>query len=505
MPSAYGDSRLEQLLMERGMLAPQDLERVRQHPRRSEGLGRVLEALGILTEAQFLTLAAEACGTEWIVLARLSLDWAMAEALSFELCEAHWAVPVRLEGRTVVVAMADPGDLASVDTIRFRLGTRVRPVLAAQHEILDGIRRLFPEPSARRMTGEDEVVREAQTRGIAPLVDQRPEVEARLRQSYLAQASAGPQIADASGATPPVIHEQMASARLVNEVLGLAVSQGASHLRLDCFPDEVTLRFRTARRWGAPTALPGALCLWIVWHVKTLCGLPVGPLSRSAQALIPLPGSEGKPLWFRVFLVPARDGHHVLASPWGGDHDLASEVLWEPENPALVPWWDRLGRGAEALAAGRLEEAEEHFIASAELAEDLGPLGRVPLSETLSHLARAVELGGRRDDACALFSRALAVKEATLGVDSPRLVPLLSELGETLAHLGNLPEAVATLRRAVSLLELGSGPEDLEVAWLLERIGQLAAAQGRTQEAMDCMAEADALASLLLEGDPPGS
>ena len=86
-----------------------------------------------------------------------------------------------------------------------------------------------------------------------------------------------------------------------------------------------------------------------------------------------------------------------------------------------------------------------------------------------------------------------------MGGDSPLLVPLLSDLGEALVRLGNLPDAVAQLRRAVSLLELAYGPEDLEVAWLLERIGQVSAAQGRTQEAMECMAEADALVSSLLE------
>lgn len=494
-----GDHRQERLLAERGLLAPADLERVRRHPARPEGLGRVLEALGILTEAEFLRLLAEANGTEAVALAGLSLDWAMAEALSFELCVEHRALPLGLEGRTVIVAMADPGDLASVDAIRFRMGARVRPVVAAEHEIREGIRRLFPEQAARRLVSEDAVVHEAQTQGLRPLEDQRPEAEARLRDDYLA-LGASPGRGEGAAPVRELVCEHEAAVRLVNEVLLLASAEGASHLRLDLFPDRVTLRFRKAGRWEASTALPEALFLWVLWHVKTLCGLPVGPLSRPAQALLPLPEAGGDTRWFRVFVVPVRDGHRVLASPLFGQVDLSSELLWEPEASFLKLWWGRLQEGVEAFAAGQIEAAEAHFASAAETAEDLGEAGQVPLAESLSHLARVVAVAGRHEDACALQTRALAVKEAAVGSDSPLLVPLLSELAEERVRLGVLPDAVALLRRAVSLLELAFGPEDLEVAWLLERIGQLSAAQGRTQEAMECMAESDALASLLLEG-----
>lgn len=503
MSTKTGYDRLEQLLIDRGKLAPADVLRVRQHPARLGGMGRALEALGILGEEDYLALVAEANGTERVSLIGAELDWAMAEALSFALCVRHVAVPLRLEGRTVVVAMRDPGDLAAVDEIRFRLGTRVRPVVAAEHEIREGIARIFPEQAARQLAEQDAVLHEVRTRGLLPVADLRPEVEGRVRQDYLSWVASGGDLGSDDG-TPVLPHEYLAAVRLVHEVLVTAAAEGASHLRLDLFPDRVALRFRRGGAWGASTALPETLAMWVTWHAKTLCGLPVGPLSRPLQALLPLPEEAAGLRWFRVFLVPVRDGHRLLVSPVAPEVDLSKEVHWEPEDPALGPWWQRFQAGAEALGAGRSEDAEAQLVAAAEAADDLGAAGRVPLAETLSHLARAVEASGRPEDARALSARAVAVKEEAVGGDSPLLVAGLVEFAEVLVRLGILGDAVAQLRRAVSLVELAYGPEDLEVAWLLERIGQVSAAQGRTQEAMSCIAEADALTRTLLEGDGRG-
>lgn len=499
MQNHGGNQRIEKLLLDRGMLTVEDVLRARRHPSLSQGIGKVLESLGLLTEDEFLNMLAEASGAQRAGLAGVELDWAMAETLSFDLCDRHCAVPLHLEGRTVVVAMRDPGDLTVVDELRFRLGTGVRPVVAAEREIRDAIGRLFPEQVARRHADEDEVIHEARTRGLKPVTDQRSSRENEVRQGYLAWIAKGEK-PGRGGSSVSLPCEQLAAVRLVHEGLTLAAVEGASHLRLDLFPDEVALRFRMAKEWASARLLPEPLAMWVVWHVKTLCGCSVGPLARPVVTPLPHSEAQGATSWFRVFLLPVANGHVVLASLVGAQVDYSSEILWEPQEAALRPWWERLQQGGDAFAAGRMDGAEEQLIAACEAAEDLGEKGRVPLAESLSQLARVVGAVGRYDDARALFGRALAVREAALGSESPHLVPVLSELGDALVRLGIQADAQAQLRRALDLVVGAYGPEDLEAAWLLERIGHIAAAQGRTKEAMECLERADALTGLLLDG-----
>jgi len=49
------------------------------------------------------------------------------------------------EGRTVFLAMQDPMDLNAVDEIGFKLGCKIKPVLAAPGELEDALGRHYPE------------------------------------------------------------------------------------------------------------------------------------------------------------------------------------------------------------------------------------------------------------------------------------------------------------------------------------------------------------------------
>ena len=520
------EARILQRLIDRGQVSADDLARARRHPAvQREGIGRALELLGLLSEREYLGVLAEEAGTEVVELEDVGqYDWALAEAASFELCARYLALPLALEGQTVVVAMRDPGDLRAIDDLRFRLGTRVRPVVARQGALRDALQRVFPEEASRHLAREDAVVHEAQTRGLLPVVDSRPEVEARLRRHYLAylDSSVQPEQGAAEtrhrtaakarreGATgesrepePQLPHEYLAAVRLTHELLVTAVAEGQSHVRLDLFGHRARVQWRSGGAWQPPAALPEALSLWVIWHAKTLCGLPVGPLEQAVQAPYGLVAPPDEAVrWFRLFFVPVRDGHLLLAQTVLPEVDLGPQALLEPANPRLGRWWRHYNQGLVAASAGRLEVAEAALLAAAEAADEAGEPGRLPLADTLERLAEAVDAAGRPDDAQVLYERALGVKQQAVGPDSPLLVSCLVGLGELDARQGRFEEATERLRAALSRVELAYGAEDLQAAWLLERVGRVCAARGQTGEAASCQQEADALVRRLLEVEP---
>ncbi len=65
-----------------------------------------------------------------------------------EICEKYILVPLKKEHGRLIVAMADPTDFSKVDELKFIAGVPVQPVLAAQSDIFEKIRKLYGDNSS---------------------------------------------------------------------------------------------------------------------------------------------------------------------------------------------------------------------------------------------------------------------------------------------------------------------------------------------------------------------
>eukprot|EP00741_Cyanophora_paradoxa_P013228 tig00000178_g12777.t1 len=101
---------------------------------------------------------------------------------------------------------------------------------------------------------------------------------------------------------------------------------------------------------------------------------------------------------------------------------------------------------------------------------------------TANNLAALYGALGRRDEAEALYKRALAIQEAALGPAHPDTAQSLHNLGVLLLERGRAEEAVPPLERALGALEplLGAAHGHVRAcaAWLAEGYG----AVGRREE-----------------------
>ncbi len=74
--------------------------------------------------------------------------------LAEKLARKYTCLPVKLEGRALVVAFANPADFQAVRDIEFASGSTVRPVVATATEILDAIARYYaPNEALRDVVG----------------------------------------------------------------------------------------------------------------------------------------------------------------------------------------------------------------------------------------------------------------------------------------------------------------------------------------------------------------
>ncbi len=128
------------LLLQAGLLTPKDLERIQEEARRRRVslLDILLDEKKVSEENLADTMA------KWLRLPRvhvasLTVEPNALSTISQELARKHTCLPVKLEGKSLVLAMANPADFEAVQALEFSSGLSIRPVVASRTEILDGI------------------------------------------------------------------------------------------------------------------------------------------------------------------------------------------------------------------------------------------------------------------------------------------------------------------------------------------------------------------------------
>lgn len=155
-----GKPMLGQLLREDGLLSAQDLDKALSAQLICGGkIGTSLIELEMVPIDQVSChLAAQFNLPE---ATPQLLDQATQEVLSLvpqELCSRYKVVPLRLEGRLLLLAMLNPTDLAQVDELSFVTGLRIQPMVAPELRLYYLLERYFglERPSRYLRVPEDD-------------------------------------------------------------------------------------------------------------------------------------------------------------------------------------------------------------------------------------------------------------------------------------------------------------------------------------------------------------
>ena len=167
--------------------------------------GQVLVEQGVLRHDQLARVVAERFGLDYIDLSVYELDMGAVNLIDMDAIRRYQAVPVGfLEDGTLLLAMADPTNVLSIDDIAMLTGRRVRSASASIEDLNILIMRL-----SRVEQSVEEIVEEEET-----------QAEAELHM-------------DEADKDAPVI-------KLVHSIIAEAIEQGASDIHID--PGEGDMR-----------------------------------------------------------------------------------------------------------------------------------------------------------------------------------------------------------------------------------------------------------------------
>jgi general secretion pathway protein E len=269
--------RLGEILMERKLLGPDDLERALElQKERGEKIGKVLVDLGFVAARDVLAALSDQLAMPVVTFDEQPAVAPDAETLPPRFLRQFRCLPVALHDHTVRLAMADPLDFETIAAVRNCTGLRVEPVLAAEQDILDAIDRYYGQ-AAERAEGEGDDA------GIA-----NEDLE-HLRD----MASEAPVI------------------RLVNAIIAQAVEKRASDIHIEPFEKEFRIRYRVDGVLYPQESPPRELKAAIISRVKLMAKLNIAERRLPQDGRIKIK-TVGREVDLRVSTLPTLYGESVV-------------------------------------------------------------------------------------------------------------------------------------------------------------------------------------------------
>ena len=254
-------------------------------------IGEALVSIGAATENDIAKALASQFGLEFVDLDQPNVIKQEARTLIPEdMVKKYLVLPLGKEGNTLKVVVHDPMDINLIDDLQFRLGGKVELALAAKTKIKEFIDTIFSE-----------------TKASIDQLTQDLSVDMSLDSSVDRGSSldmVGKDDKEAEGEQGPII-------RLVNRIIGEAVTSRASDIHIEPFDDRVRLRYRIDGVCHERDTIPKRTQGSVIARVKILAGM------RVEEKRIPQDGrikmkTGGEVIDFRVSCCPAYHGESIV-------------------------------------------------------------------------------------------------------------------------------------------------------------------------------------------------
>jgi type IV pilus assembly protein PilB len=176
-------------------------------------------------------------------LAATPLEPPALKAVTSRLALKHTCLPIRISGKSLVLAMANPLDRAAIQDVEFASSRKVQPVIASRAEILDGIRKHYHGDS------------------------RRPDAATTDRDVLSVFMAEGADAAPSRETAPAV--------ELCNQLLLDAMKRGASDIHIEAGQREMRVRLRVDGVLRDHLVLPDWLRVPLLSRIKILAKLDI--------------------------------------------------------------------------------------------------------------------------------------------------------------------------------------------------------------------------------------
>lgn len=212
-----GDSLLiGEILIEQGLVTAQQLGAALEEQKKTgKFICATLVDLGFAKEEEVFKILGRKLNIPYVNIKNIKIDPSIFIKVPAKFASHYKIMPLEIVNNDLIIAMADPLDMRTLDDIRLLLDLEVKGVLASEFEIQEAIRKYYG-------VGAETLER---------IIAQKPVDEKMLDKLHEAQET-------------QVLAEDASIIKFVNQILSEAIKDRATDIHLEPFHNELRTRFR---------------------------------------------------------------------------------------------------------------------------------------------------------------------------------------------------------------------------------------------------------------------
>ena len=432
--------RIGTILVDMGYLDEDALWKVLEEQKRADGelLGKVATRMGLVSEDQVLKALGEQFGMKVVRLGDMAIPSELTDLVNETMATSFKIVPIsqNKKDKSITVAMGDPRDPATLESIKQFLGVDVKGVIAAESDVMAAITRLY---AGKQESIQDVVKQIENDKGLA---------QYSHRNENTIDLEAIEEMAEAA----PV-------RKLLNMVLLLAIKDKASDIHFEPFEDEYKMRYRVDGVLYELVPPPRHLAPAISSRIKVMSNLDIAERRLPQDGRIEL-AIGGNQVDIRVSTLPTLFGESVVLrildrtvvnldlNKIGMAEDILAlwrVVIEKPNGIILVTGPTSSGKTTTLYATlNELNKISDKIITTEEPVEyDIDGLIQVPINSeigvTFAACLRAIL---RQDPDKILVGETRDLETAEISIQAS----LTGHIVFTTLHTNDAPSAITRLR-----------------------------------------------------------
>ncbi len=284
--AAATNEKLGELLVREGLITQDQLKKaLLEQKNTGMRLGYNLVKLGFVEETEISKMLARQYRMPAVDLSRFEVDPKILKLLPPDVAIKHTVLPLKREGRTLTVAIADPNNVTAIEDIKFITRCDVFPVIAGEYTLRNAIERYYQQSDAQLQTLLKDIEAADDLEVVAEQVDE--DVKAQ-------------DLADDA----PVV-------KLINGLLTDAVKRGASDVHFEPFEHELRVRYRVDGVLHDVMKPPVKMRAALTSRVKIMAQLNIAERRVPQDGRIKLKFGS-KVIDFRVSTLPVLFGEKIV-------------------------------------------------------------------------------------------------------------------------------------------------------------------------------------------------
>ena len=427
-------------MVDMGYLDEETLWKVIEEQKRSssELFGKVAVRMGVVKEDQVLKALGEMLGMKVVKLADITIPAELTELVNESMATAYKIVPVsqNKKDKSLTVAMAEPQNPSTLDSLKMFLSTEVKGAVASEADVMAAIERLY---AGHHESIQDVVKQIEEDKGLQRMVG---------RNDATIDLEAIEEMAEAA----PV-------RKLLNMVLLLAIKDKASDIHFEPFEEEYKMRYRVDGVLYELVPPPRHLASAIASRIKVMSNLDIAERRLPQDGRIQL-ALGGNAVDIRVSTLPCMFGESVVLrildrtvvqldlKKLGMPEDTLKtwlEIVEKPNGIILVTGPTSSGKTTTLYATlNHLNRIEDKIITTEEPVEyDIEGLVQIPVNPDIGvTFAACLRSILRQDPDKILVGETRDLETAEIAIQAS----LTGHIVFTTLHTNDAPSAITRLR-----------------------------------------------------------